>query len=249
MSNVVDRVFAEVCLDERVSDGIFQMENEEHMNALRDYFVKKGIPQEAAIQVTNRMVEGKYPERQAYRTEDGILVTWPSPQHKKRAMAEHPGKYVEENPFPKRPSEKEPEKREPIRREPPPKEEPKDKDKDEDDKSLPRSGGSVFGGEKITQGDKKLEIEPPRGEEKPEPPASAPPVPTIAPRTPERIAAEKEVVKQILGTDNNALANITGPLKEENKELLRYQLNELYKKADALGFKEAVTFLTPYVKP
>ncbi len=74
MSTVFDRILAEVCLDNRVSDGIFRMDETEHMNALRDFFVKKGLAKEEAIHVTNKMVEGKYPDRQAYRKEDGILV-------------------------------------------------------------------------------------------------------------------------------------------------------------------------------
>ena len=247
MSNIVDRVFAEVCLDERVSDGIFRLENEEHMNALRDYFLKKGITKEAATHVTNRMVEGKYPDRQAYRKEDGILVTWPSPNHKRKSMLENPGKYVEQNPFPKKPVE-EPAQKErpdlPPKKDIKPKPEPEnDSEKDEKPVSNLFGGGS---GKTVSQGDKNLEVEPLRGEDKPEStPAPSAPTIAVAPRTPERIAAEKEVVKQIMHTDDTALTNVANPMSE----MCRKQLNELYKKADELGFKEAVTFLTPYVKP
>ncbi|HUW47143.1 MAG TPA: hypothetical protein VMW36_00135 [Patescibacteria group bacterium] len=245
MANIVDRVFGEVCLDERISDGIFRMEEEAHMDALRDYFIKRGITKEAAIHVTNRMVEGKYPDRQAYRSEDGILVTWPSPQHKRKSMLENPGKYVEQNPFPKKPSE-DPEKKErpdlPSKKEKPEKPEP-EPDKEEKPEGNVFSGGS---GDTVTQGDKQLAVEPPRGEESPEPPASIPPpTPQIAPRTPERVAAEKEVVKQIMKTDDTTLSNLASPINEA----CRKQLNELYKKADEMGYKEAVTFLTPFVKP
>jgi hypothetical protein len=251
MSNIVDRVFAEVCLDERVSDGIFRMEEEQHMNALRDYFLKKGIPKEAAVHVTNRMIEGQYPDRQAYRAEDGILVTFPSPGHKARAMAKAPGKYVNQDP---RPESEQPQ----AQKEPP--KEPKDrmkdiskdvpKDEPEDDDKLPKSDADNEGGNEkkstIFQGDKELALEPPRGDEKPDvapPPQS--PTPPPAPRTPERIAAEKEVVRQIMATDDNALSNVANPMNE----VLKIQLHELYKKADELGFREAVTFLTKYVKP
>lgn len=253
MSSITDRVFNEVCLDERISDGIFRMEEEQHMNALRDYFIKKGITKEAAIHVTNRMVEGKYPERQAYRAEDGILVTWPSPKHMQKAMQENPGKYVKENPFPKKPSADQP--AEPKKQtlpatspkddeEPIDKEEPSPEEKDQKHSNLFGGGG---GGEepKITQGDKQLAIEPPRGDEKPEPSPAPISSPAPAPRTPERIAAEKEVVKQIMKTDDTYLSNVADPINET----CRKQLNELYKKAYELGFKEAVTFLTPYIKP
>jgi len=262
MARITDNVFAEVCLDERISDGIFRMEEEQHMNALRDYFVKKGITKEAAIHVTNHMVEGKYPDRQAYRAEDGILVTWPSPQHMAKAFKENPGKYVKDNPKPPAPREKEPAK-EPVKRELPKDETPPD---DEDDESLPKSdkepsgGGNIFG-KKVSQGGQELDVEPPRGSDKPEPtpiPSSPPPVAPVAPRTPERIAAEKEVAMQIIKADDHALTKIEPSLSECTvyatptgiiSPKCHEQLNELYKKADELGYKEAVTFLTPYVKP
>lgn len=251
-SSIMDKIFNEVCLDERVSDGIFRMDEEEHMNALRDYFIKKGITKEAAISVTNRMVEGNYPDRQAYRKEDGILVTWPSAQHMAKAFKENPGKYVTQDPFPERRKKKEPEPKEPI-----PKEKPKD-EKDEKDvegdkeEPLPKSSGgggsNLFDKEpKIQQGDKELEIEPPRGEETPTPPpASTSPTVSLLPRTPERVAAEKEVTKQIMKTDDTSLTQI---IPNNLSETCRHQLTELYKKADELGFKEAITFLTKYVKP
>jgi len=248
MSHIIDNVFSEVCLDERVSDGIFRMEEEQHMNALRDYFIKKGITKEAAIHVTNRMVEGRFPERQAYRAEDGILVTWPSPQHMAKAFKENPGKYVKENPKPPEQQKKESPPKEPIKREPPEdKEEPEETD---DDKSLSRSSSgrsNLFDKEpSVKTGGQELEVEPPRGDEKPEPlPVPTSPTPPQAPRTPERIAAEKEVAMQIINTDNHALTKIDPPLSEACHQ----QLHELYKKADELGYKEAITFLTPYVKP
>ena len=186
MANIVDRVFGEVCLDERIKDGIFRMEEEEHMNALRDYFVKRGIAKEAAVSVTNRMVEGKYPERQAYN-KDGILVTFPTPQHKAKAIQR--GTHFEKNPAPQNTTPPRPEA-EPAEKpmpkggnefdDGPPKDEPKD-DEEDGGKSLPKSsGGNIFDDEK---GSKKepttggeLDIEPPRGAEKPEP-TPAPPQP------------------------------------------------------------------------
>lgn len=251
MSNLLDRVFAEVCLDERITDGVFKMEEATHMDALREYFLKKGVTREAAIAVTNRMVEGKYPERQAYN-KDGILVTFPTPQHKARAIAR--GTHFEKNPVPQvhKPHEEEPKKAPPgSKPEPgelPPDDDEKDHDKDEDDDEEGGGGGSHGGGKEPTifQGDKQLAVEPPRGEEKPEPPPQ-PPSPTTppVPRTPERVAAEKEVARQILATDDTGLSNpaipVTGAVKE--------QLQELFKKADELGYREAVKFLSHYVKP
>ena len=251
MSNLLDRVFAEVCLDERITDGVFKMEEAAHMDALREYFLKKGVDREAAIHVTNRMVEGKYPERQAYN-KDGILVTFPTPQHKARAIAR--GTHFEKNPVPQvhKPDQEEPKKAPPGSK-PEPGELPaddddeKDHDKDEDDDDT-GGGGSHGGGKEPTifQGDKQLAVEPPRGQEKPEPPPQ-PPSPTTppVPRTPERVAAEKEVARQIFATDDSGLSNpaipVTGIVKE--------QLHELFKKADEMGLREAVKFLSHYVKP
>jgi hypothetical protein len=240
MSRITDKILRDVCLDERISDGIFRMEETSHMDALRDYFVKRGITKEAAIAVTNRMVEGKYPDRQAWRVEDGILVTWPSPQHKQKAMRENPGKYTDEDPRPR--------KERPEAERPAPKEPPTEKDKEEplpkSDEKEPEGGSEPT----IFQGDKQLAVEPPRGAEKPEDapeiPPAAPAQPQI-PRTPQRVAAEKEVAKQIFRTDDTVLSNVANPLSETCKQ----QLNELYKRADELGYREAVTFLTPYVKP
>lgn len=248
MSNVLDSVFAEVCLDERISDGIFRMDETEHMNALRDYFVKRGIAKEAAIHITNRMVEGRFPDRQAYRKEDGILVTWPSPKHKQKAMHENPGKYVEQNPFPKRSEPApEPKEREPRREKEPektqePKEEPVDNNTTDE-----RPGSNLFGGgevgPKIQQGDKQLSIEPVKGTQ---PNVPVAPIVPQQPRTPERVAAEKEVAKQIVKTDDTALTNVANPLTEEYRQKI---IKDLYTEADKLGLKEVVTFLTPYVKP
>jgi hypothetical protein len=248
MSNIVDNVFAEVCLDERISDGIFRLDEEEHMNALRDYFIKRGITREAAVRVTNRMVEGRFPERQAYN-KDGILVTFPTPQHKQKAIQR--GTHFEKNPAPQNvtppkgpaPEEPNPSDKVPVdvKKDEEPEEEPSG------GKSLPTSSEEEPGGNpKIKQGEKELEIEPPRGEEKPEPPPiPTSPTPPPVPRTPERIAAEKEVIKQIMNTDDSALTKIEPQLTKE----CRHQLNELYKKADEWGFKDAITFLTPYVRP
>lgn len=248
MSSIADRVFAEVCLDERISDGVFRMDEEEHMNALRDYFLKKGITKEAAISVTNRMVEGKYPDRQAYRAEDGILVTWPSPKHKQKAMRENPGKYVEENPFPKSPAEKGREKRDSRLKTPPPEDkvkEPTPTPEDEpDEESRPASNLFNTGPEpKIRQGNKELSVEPVGGVKQP----TAIQMPPPAPKTPETIAAEKELVNQIMQADDSVVANVTSPLNV-SEECSR-QLTELYKKAYEMGLTEAVSFLTKYVKP
>jgi hypothetical protein len=252
MSNILDRIMGDVCLDERIGDGIFKMEETSHMDALRDYFIKKGITKEAAIHVTNRMTEGKHPERQVYRKEDGILVTFPSPQHKAKSMAKFPGKYVEKDP---RPPSQQPEQEAPKQAPPGSKPEPGEvraDDKEEtniDDDEDDDIGGGNRKEPTIFQGDKQLEVEPSRDKNAPEPPPqpAQPAVPT-APMTPQRVAASKEIVRRILSTDDTTLSNIGGPLNVSENEQ-RHQLRELYKYADKLGYREAVKFLTPYIKP
>jgi hypothetical protein len=228
MSRIVDEIFGDVCLDERISDGIFRLGEEAHMNALRDHLIKRGLALEDAITVTNKMLEGKFPERQVYRAEDGILVTFPTPQHKANAMKENPGKYTEKNPIPQAaPKEPAPEPSPPPRLAPsgpaPAQPEPKG----------------------IQQGGNLLAIEPPRGPEKPEPPPAPPTPPTTPPNTPERVAAEKAVVKQMINTDDTALTSrYVPPIPESCIK----QLAILREHAISRGLKEASDFLSQYVK-
>lgn len=242
MSSITDNLFADVCLDERVTDGIFKMDEETHMDALRDHLVKRGISLDVVKEVSNKMLgEGNYPDRQAWRKEDGILVTWPSANHMKLAFQKNPNKYTTQAPPKQAPAQPQSPAPQPPAEKPAP-EEP------EGDEEKPSGGGNVFGGgagptSKISQGGKELEVEPPKGMEKTA--LQSAPAPEQTPRTPERVAAEKEVVKQIFATDDHALANITPPMNEQ----CRHQLNELYKQADMLGYTDAITFLTPLVKP
>lgn len=238
MANIVDRVFAEVCLDERISDGIFRMEEEEHMNALRDYFVKRGIAKEAATHVTNQMVEGRFPERQAYNA-DGILVTFPTPKHKADAIKR--GTHFEENPAPQN--------------SPPPKEEPKRPDLKPTDKvpdetpapeAKPAESPLV---NKVAANGIEFDVEPPRGSEKPEdlPQPPEPPKQPATPKTPERTAAEKEVIKQILATDDTALSPVSPMDGNLNEELLLHQLTALSRKCDEWAMRDAEKFLKPHI--
>jgi hypothetical protein len=75
-----------VCLDERVTTGIFDPSLQEHVDVLVDHLGRKGLERRWICEFVNNMVEGKYPERQAYNRE-GFLVTFPTPEHKKNALA------------------------------------------------------------------------------------------------------------------------------------------------------------------
>lgn len=91
----VEKILNSVCLDEKIEGGIFNMENNDHMDVLQRHLVKRGISESDSVVYRNRMVEGKYPERQAYNA-NGILVTFPTPEYKQRAIAR--GTHFEENP-------------------------------------------------------------------------------------------------------------------------------------------------------
>jgi hypothetical protein len=192
------------------------------------------------------MVEGKYPERQAFN-KDGVLVTFPTPQHKAKAISR--GTHFEENPNPQAAAadkKAEAEKENPKKNVGPQVNAPDEKDTedadDEGDEDTGKGKKPSGGGEKVVQGDKQLDVAPPQGEA-PEPPPQAPQIPQ-APQTPERIAAQKAVVSQMMGTDNTSLDNLDPSLTE----VCRNQLTELFKKGEALGLAEACAFLKRYVK-
>ncbi len=94
-TKLINKILSEVSLDERVKDGIFKLEEEAHMTVLREYLINHGIEEAAAIEFCNRVLEGKYPERQAYN-KNGILVTFPTPEYKKKAI--QAGTHFEEDP-------------------------------------------------------------------------------------------------------------------------------------------------------
>lgn len=91
----VSEILSDVCLDERVENGIFDMANNVHMNILREKLAGAGFAFNETVEMSNKVLEGKYPERQAYNAK-GILVTFPNPEYKKAAIAR--GTHFEEDP-------------------------------------------------------------------------------------------------------------------------------------------------------
>jgi hypothetical protein len=85
-SRIIDKILNDVCLDERIYNGIFEIQDNVHMEVLREYLVKQGITENDAKEFSNVIVEkGQYPERQAYNAK-GILVTFPTPDYKQDAI-------------------------------------------------------------------------------------------------------------------------------------------------------------------
>jgi hypothetical protein len=99
-NSIFEKVLNQVSIDPRINDGTFRIDEDAHMDILREYFIKKGIDKSLVIEFCNKVVEGKYPERQAYNAK-GILVTFPTPEYKTQAIKR--GTHFEEDPT-KRPS-------------------------------------------------------------------------------------------------------------------------------------------------
>lgn len=91
----ISELLSELCLDKRVHDGIFDIFNNEHMDILREKLAEMEIPQKEVVELANKVIEGKYPERQAYNSK-GILVTFPNAEYKQRAIRR--GTHFEEDP-------------------------------------------------------------------------------------------------------------------------------------------------------
>jgi hypothetical protein len=176
--------------------------------------------------MTNKMVEGNYPDRQIFRSDTGQLVTFPSPEYKAKAIKENPGKYTEQDPNPKKDVPAEPTEK-PIQNTEEPSSAPLKQEPIPTEKTP-----------NIFEPQQSLKVEPINQQQSPT--QQAQPIQPL-PKTPQAIAAEKEYINQIFDTDNNNLSNLTPTLAE--------QLKVLYKNADELGLREAVTFLTKYVKP
>ena len=239
MSQIVDQILADVCLDERVSTGIFRLEEKEHQNALRDQFLKRGLSLEETNELMARISEeAKFKDRQAYRVADGLLITWPTPQYKAQAMQEpeNKGIYMDVDAY----EEQHPELFK--------KETPEIEPKDEKDLKPPDGGGAPPSsptppqGGQVDQAGQMLALEPPRGPEKPETPPAPPTSPVQPPTTPERKAAEKAVIQQMMQTDDNAI------YKAEVNEICAKQLTILQDYADQRGLTDAAAFLRKCVK-
>jgi hypothetical protein len=96
--NIRDKVFEaleKANNDILLADGVFDIYKQEHIEILREYLIDDGIDSSFVTEYLNSVVEGRFPERQAYNA-NGILVTFPSPEYKQRAIQR--GTHFEENP-------------------------------------------------------------------------------------------------------------------------------------------------------
>lgn len=95
MVEFIDEIILSVCADNRITEGIFFIEDDTHMAVLREKLENLGIQKDTVTEISNAVLEGKFPERQCYNA-DGILVTFPTPEYKAAAIAR--GTHFEENP-------------------------------------------------------------------------------------------------------------------------------------------------------
>lgn len=83
---IIEKVLNELSIDPRISDGIFDIKNNQHIGYLCEYLIGKGIEEDIVYEFVQPLLEkGKHPERQAYNRK-GILVTFPTPAYKKEAI-------------------------------------------------------------------------------------------------------------------------------------------------------------------
>lgn len=202
----VSELLSELCLDERVSDGIFKIENNEHMEVLREKLSQMGLDEDNVREMTNKVLEGKYPERQAYNAK-GILVTFPNPEYKKRAIQR--GTHFEQDPTKGKPNINfggdQPAPATPVK-EPGAKQEPVQMEPSSDDKGASKAG-SIFADEPA----------------EPKKDATTAPTPSakddLKTRSPEEKEQDAQEVKKILtGTSDTPGTNQSAPTENVKVE-------------------------------
>jgi len=86
IKSFLNDILSEICLDDRIKDGIFRIENTYHKSILREYLTQRvGYDVTHELMENLKVDEGNFPERQAYN-KDGILVTFPDAESKKAAL-------------------------------------------------------------------------------------------------------------------------------------------------------------------
>ena len=85
-TNAIEEIISDAALDSRISDGIVNLKNSEHIQVIAEVMYNRDIDVDIINEFVERfMEEGKHPDRQAYN-KDGWLVTFPSAEYKKAAL-------------------------------------------------------------------------------------------------------------------------------------------------------------------
>jgi len=263
MNKIINKILLEVSLDSRIEDGIFDIKNNQHIGYLYEYFINKNINDDIVLEFIQPLMEkGKHPERQAYNL-NGLLVTFPTPEYKARALAR--GTHFEKNPKVDQSNLFGGGQQAPNAASPTP---------------TPLSNSPMDAGSSILPpSDSNQPQTVPAKKEVPEPgtpgtqssppnvvtpvtvgtpaqgtlatepiptttipanvsPPQPAPVPTTVKKTPQEIAAEREVIKQIMSTSNTLPSIPEGSIKIEE------QIEILKKIALHLNLNEAAKFLS-----
>jgi hypothetical protein len=264
MATIFDRILSEVCLDERIPDGTFDMSNNLHMEVLRENLSDQGIALNDVKHIHNKMLEGKFPERQAYN-KDGLLVTFPTPAHKHRAIQRRT--HFEQDPTAGQAQPQtnpnvfgggQPPAEKPSSTAPPAAKKPAPEPATDQGSSLPASdssapapapsgGGAPSSPSSLPSSDSSspdnqqtLEVEPPPAQQQQAP---NPPPNFNTTKTPEERAAEAQVVKQLMkGGDNNPSFM---PTLNERRYL---ELTRIFNFAKEMGYTEALKVISEALK-
>lgn len=94
-NKLLEDIISDVCIHENVKDGIVDFSIQEHIDALISVLKTRTNDINLIREITNKINEGKYPDRQAYNRE-GFLVTFPNPEYKKKALST--GEYSNQDP-------------------------------------------------------------------------------------------------------------------------------------------------------
>ena len=93
---IIEKVLNDVSIDSRISSGIFDIQNNEHVGYLCEYLIDKGLDSTLVFEFAGTILEkGNFPDRQAYNA-NGILVTFPTAQYKQDAIKA--GTHFEQDP-------------------------------------------------------------------------------------------------------------------------------------------------------
>jgi len=192
MKDLIETILNDVCLDERIETGVFDVNDSRHIVVLWEYLINKGIPKKLVNEECNRLVEkGQHPDRQAYN-KDGLLITFPTPKHKADAISK--GTHFENDPTKPAPNIF-------------------------DDPQSPGPGqpspGAPVGNEPPTTA-------PPSPEKPPQPaPTPEPPVKPDTVSTPAEKSATSALIKQMMKSDDSILEKVASWLAENNPEELK----------------------------
>lgn len=212
-SNIFEKVLNNISLDPRIKDGVFSIEQNEHMDVLREYLSGRGVEDTVVNEFCNRVLEGKYPERQAYNVK-GILVTFPTPEYKADAIKR--GTHFEDDPtrkasniFQNNPA---PAKAEP-KSEPGKTNLPLSNSAPADDGAAAPAAPSSPAPEAPAAPEQQAQA--PTPAEKPAEPAPEPTeLPPPPPKSPQEKQADAAAIKQMLNGDDYKLTEIVAFLKE-----------------------------------